>query len=513
MSPGDSPRVRGNDWGSLQAPEPDAHTPSLTVSIVVPAYRAGATLPYTLAALQAQSYPSHLLEVVVVDDDDGPPLDLPEIRPDNTRCVTSGESWGRAQACRTGAAVAEGSVLHWLDADMVPRRDQVAQQMRWHHASDHAVVLGHKLFLDDTDLPPVEAVHEAVVQDRLEQLFDGRPAEEHHWVEDIWRRTDELRTAGFRAFHVHVGATASVGRGLYEEAGGMDVALKLGEDVEFGYRLAARGAVFVAERSATSWHLGRSHLMRHGEEVQRFNAPYVAQRIPDLRKFRQERGRSYRVPFVEAVVETAGHRFEETQFSVDGLLGAVPSDLQVRVVGPWSQLTDERRELLRDPLLEQRLVREEYAGDPRVVLVEEVGESAFPAQFRLRLPAGWRPGPTSLDDLTRRMQKRSQGLVSILLGDGQVARLERTAALERARRVIREGEDLDDVVDLVSETRWIAGEEVGFEHHAATVPGAAPPARRAQPALDSPGRDASRAAPAVVGRRRLLDLFRPRRPR
>ena len=288
----------------------------------------------------------------------------------------------------------------------------------------------------------------------------------------------------------------------------MDVDLKLAEDVELGYRLAARGAVFVAERNATSWHLGRSHLMRHGEEVQRFNAPYVAQRIPDLRKFRQDHGRSYRVPFVEAVVETAGHRFEETKFSVDGLLAAVPSDLQVRLVGPWSQLTDERRELLGDPLLELRLAREEYAADARVVLAEEVGESAFPAQFRLRLPAGWRPGRTSLDDLTRRMQRRSQGLVSVLLGDGRVARLERTAAFERARRVIREGEDLDDVVDLVSETWWTAGDEVGFEHPAATTSASASPTGKARP-----GRGASREAPAVVGRRRLLDLLRPRRPR
>ncbi len=39
-------------------------------------------------------------------------------------------------------------MVHWLDADMLPYADHVEAQMRWHHAIDHAVVLGHKMFVD-----------------------------------------------------------------------------------------------------------------------------------------------------------------------------------------------------------------------------------------------------------------------------------------------------------------------------------------------------------------------------
>jgi GT2 family glycosyltransferase len=467
------------------------------VSIVVPAFRADATLPYTLAALAAQTYPAHLLEVVVVDDDDGPPLDLPELRPENTRVIGAPTSWGRANACRSGAAVAEGEVIHWLDADMVPSTEQVAHQMRWHHTIDHAVVLGHKLFLDPTDLSPVPEVHAAVLDHRLEELFAGRWVDTHEWVEKIWRRTDDLKTAGFRAFHVHVGATASVGRDLYADAGGMDDALRLGEDVELGYRLALKGAVFVAERRATSWHLGRSSLMKHQQQIQRYNAPFIAQRVPDFRKFRQDGGRSYRVPYIEVVVDTDGHGWGQVKYTVDGVLRARPADLRCLLVGRWSELREERRDPLQDALLELRLLREEYGEDHRVALVEKPERTGFPAQFRLHLPVGWRPGESTLDKLTSEMQKRAQGLRSVSLPDGQVARLERTAALERAIRVKEEGEDLDDAVAAVSGTWWSEGHEEGFRHHtdnssqtrATRPPPASPDSDRAS---DPAGRIAAR---------------------
>ena len=51
--------------------------------------------------------------------------------------------------------------------------------------------------------------------------------------------------------------------------------------------------------------------------------------------------------------------------------------------------------------------------------------------------------------------------VSVLLGDGQVARLERTSAFTRAARVVAAGEDLDDAVDDVSGTWWFDGARGG----------------------------------------------------
>lgn len=525
MSPRPQPRVKQNDWSVLEAPAPGGWTPDLSVSIVIPAFRADNTLAYTLAALEAQSYPSHLLEVVVVDDGNDPPLRLPECRPDNTRVVRTTTSWGRAHACHEGAAASDGDVIHWLDADMVPCRREVEMQMRWHHIVDYAVVLGQKTFIDAEDLPPVAEMHWAVAADELDALFSGRWSEEHTWVEKIWRRSGELTRVGFRAFHVHVGATASVRRGLYTLAGGMDPDLKLGEDIELGYRLAMRGGVFVPDRDAYSWHLGRSTLMCQEQEVQRYNAPFIAERVPDFRKFRQDRGRMYLVPYLEIVVDSGGHSFEEVKYTLDGVLQAVPGDVRCLLLGAWSELDDTRRSPLRDPLLDLRLLCEEYASEARVEFVEEIPETAFPAQYRLHLPAGWRPGETTMDDLARDMQKRALGLRSAILPDGRVVRLERTAAFERAARVMGRGEDIDDVVDQVAGTWWSDGVEDGFSHseHApsparrprpdAQAKGRRPVSPREATPVDPRARSRMRAAARAVGLGRVRAALRPRPPR
>src|SRR4051812_39314549 len=105
-----APRIPFNDYGVLGAPpEPGAWTARLSDSVVIPAYRAEGTLPLTLASLAAQTYPRHLLEVVVVDDGEHPMDRLPEIAPERTRVIRpSPDVWGKPSACAAGAQVAEG---------------------------------------------------------------------------------------------------------------------------------------------------------------------------------------------------------------------------------------------------------------------------------------------------------------------------------------------------------------------------------------------------------------------
>ncbi|HEX5560909.1 MAG TPA: glycosyltransferase [Nocardioidaceae bacterium] len=513
--PGGQPRVRGNDWPSLGPPPLGGWRPTLSVTVVVPAHQAAATLPLTLASLAVQTYPEDLLEVVVVDDASSPPVSLPELRPARTRLVPTTGSWGRGHACHVGALAAEGEVLHWLDADMVLHRDQVEAQLRWHHVLDHAVVLGTKTFVDAADgLPDPAEVARLVAEGRPADLFPGRWTAPHEWVEDYLASTEQLTRNPTKSYLVHTGACASVGRALYLRAGGLDDELKLGEDVELGYRLAQRGAVFVPDRDACSWHLGRSTLMQRQETVNRYNRPFVTDRMPDLRHWRAKR-RSYTVPWVQAVVEADGHPFAEARASVEGALTGSVADVEVLVVGPWSRLTGERRSPLTDPDGDLRLLRAEFRGEPRVRFVEDVPDTAFPATFRLRLPTGWAPGPDSLRRLALEMTRRDLGLVSLLLPDGCVARLERTSAVNRALTLLRVPErpargpttggtgpeSVDDLVDQVSGSWWFEGAEEGFVRPAAPQAppageqaGGTAPAAPARPRPGRPGRGAARRA-------------------
>jgi glycosyltransferase involved in cell wall biosynthesis len=458
------PRVRRNEWGSLTPPELGAWTPTLSVSVVIPAYDASRLLPAVLAGLAAQTYPAHLLEVVVADDGPGR-LELPEVRPERTRIVPVTEGWGRANACHAGALASDGDVVHWLDADMLVERDEVEAQLRWHHLLDYAVVLGHKWFVDPAAVlaaTPAQ-VRDAVAEGRTEEFFEGQERLPHDWVEQVHQRTDDLRNAGPRAQRAHVGATGSLHRALYDEAGGMGTMLRLGEDIDLGYRLAEVGAVFVPDRAARSWHLGFTHVMEQREKVNDHNDPYLCDRVPDMRPKRRL-GRLYSVPYVEVVLDVRGetdhHRVVTT---VDAVLASTLSDLSVVLLGDWSTLTDERRSPLGDPRLAERLVQAAYAGDPRVRLLSELPAGRCEAMFRLTLGnAAWAPLPDALTALLMHVERTHHGLRMVMMPDGTSARLERTAAVQRALRVAGPDEDLDSVVDEVYGTWWVEGGEAGF---------------------------------------------------
>ena len=456
------PVVRHNDWSVLAAPALGEWQPTRTVTMVVPAFNYSRTLPYVLAALAAQSYPQHLLEVVVVDDGSTPPLELPEIRPERTRLLRVESGWGRANACHQGALASDGEVLHWYDADMLAHREEVEAQMRWHHLVDYAVPGGDKRFVDPTSLldrSPAD-VRDTVAAGGAAGLFPGEEHEQHRWVEGFWRRTADLTRAGPRAQRVHIGMTGSVTRDLYLSSRGFDPSLRLGEDMALGHELAQAGGVFVVDREAMSWHLGRSQVLRRAEQVNRYNDPYLANLVPAMRPKRNRHGRAYEVPYLEVVVP-AGPA-DETVRVVDSLLDSSVPDLRVLVVGPWSEVHEERIQPVEDPVLETRIVHRSYRGEPRVRLVP-APDPATDAEFRLTLPGvAFAPSYDAMAVLLDDLERTHHGLRVIALPDGTAARLERTAATARVARLLADGDDPDELLDAAFGAATYDAARVGF---------------------------------------------------
>ena len=450
-------RVVRNDWSSLAVPDLAGWRPTMTVSVIIPAYRCQETLDLTLASLRRQTYPPELLEVVVVDDGSDPPLCLPPLRPARTRLVrVDGDGWGRANALRAGVAASTGEILHWLDADMVAFPEHVAAQARWHHVVPYAVTLGYKRFVAaaaDGGWPAPEAV------DRVESLFDS--GEPHHYVERYIAQTDQLRTADHLAFKIHVGATAALRRELYEAAGGFDATLRLGEDTEFGYRLAQAGAVFVPEPAARSWHLGLTHVMRHRAEVARWNRPFLADRIPHPRGWRRVGGPTWTVPLAEVVVPVGDEPVERVRTAVDAVLRGTTPDVAVTLVGPWDKLDGGRVRVLTDPHRDLRLIAATYRGEPRVRLATESPESAFPAPYLVELPPTYALAPDAVRRLTDLADRHRAGAVRVAPPDGPPIVLWRTAARSRAALVRTAGEPLLDAVAAVHGRRDATPEEIG----------------------------------------------------
>ncbi|MFC7382061.1 glycosyltransferase family 2 protein [Sphaerisporangium rhizosphaerae] len=461
------PRIRHNDYGVLTPPEPGAWTPRLSVSVVIAAYGHQDKLDLTLAALAAQSYPRHLLEVVVVDDGTTPALRLPEITPENTRLITTRPgARGRSDARNAGLAVADGDVVHWLDADMVTFPDEVEAHMRWHHLADYLVVMGYVRYVDHRPGGPAPAeVRAAVEAGATELLFDESASEAHSWIVDLAERTDGLRTAGDTAYRVHVTNAASVNARLLREAGPLDTGLVLGEDTELGYRLAQAGAAFVLAPEARSRHLGKSMMMRDGEQVRRYNQVFVPDHIPLMRWLRTHPRRQWLVPYVDVVVQTEGATYDELRATVDGFLASTLNDIRITLIGPWDSVREDRRNPLDSPALDLVMVRGLYRGEPRVRFAGQVPATAAPVPYRMFCPAGWVPGPETLRRLVAQAAERGDGLVSVALDEEDeviTARLEHTGAFARAALVRGEGEPLDAAVHEVYGTRWVDGRTLGF---------------------------------------------------
>jgi glycosyltransferase involved in cell wall biosynthesis len=516
----EAPRVRRNDWSGVSVPDLDGWRPTLAVSVIIPAYQCQPTLDLTLAALSRQTYPADLLEVVVADDNSDPPLVLPAIRPARTKLLRVESGWGRANALHWGAQHSDGDILHWLDADMLPYPEHVAAQARWQHVLPYAVTLGYKRFVDpdpDGAWPSAETV--AQIPD-LAQLFGGRPGDPHTYVERMINQSDQLRTADHLAFRIHVGATAALRRELYDAAGGLDTALRLGEDTELGYRLAQAGAVFVPEPAARSWHLGRTHVMRAQDQVTRYNRPFLADRVPFPRHWRKTGGPIWTVPLVEVVIPTGDEPLERVRAAVDSVLRGTERDVRVNLVGPWDKLDDARIRVLSDPLLDARLIAATYHGEPRVRLVAEAPASAFPAPYRLDLPVATALAPDALAGLIELADRHQAGVVQLSTPG---AMLWRTAALGRLRWTQADGESQLDAVTAVSGRRVLDASAAGLldlsvvepAQLAAGIAGLAQPARRPgfvpSASVEVEGvRSLARATILVawLGGRRVMSLLR-----
>lgn len=467
MTTWSQPLVHRNDWSSLVVPAVGSWTPTMSVSMVLPAWNAGRSLPYVLAGLAAQTYPAHLLEVVVVDDGSQPPLELSTPAPENTRLVRVQQGWGRGNARNLGVEATDGDVVHWLDADMVLRRDAVEAQLRWHHVIDYAVVLGAKLFVDPEPLYAThtpEEVAAAVAAGRDDEFFAEQHPVGHKWVEGMWRRTDQLRRAGTRGFRSHVTPTGSLRRTLFAEVGGMSDRLNMGEDVELGYRLSEAGAVLIPEHESRSWHLGTSQVMREKDRVNRYNDAHLSNLVPGMRPKRIRSGRAYDTPYLEVVIEM-DDLSERVIDCVDSFLDSEVFDLRVVLVGNWDTLDwSGRRAELLDPRLEERIVARTYANEPRVELRTSRPEGRSPATYRLELEdTAWAPLRPSLLAMLEDVERTHQGGREILADGRRVAALRATSATSRAVRVGADtGERVDEAIAEAYGTVSLSTAEAGW---------------------------------------------------
>lgn len=201
------------------------------ISVIVPVYNGGTQLVRCLDALMASDYESR--EIMVVDDGstDG---SAAEARARGVEVLRLDSQSGPAEARNRGARGARGSVLLFVDADVVVRRDTLTRV---------AALLRER--------PQVAAVFGS---------YDDAPAEEnfvsqyknllHHFVHQRSSPRAETFWAGCGA----------VRREAFAAVGGFDASMfsrPSVEDIELGYRLRDAGFEIVLDREIQVKHLKR----------------------------------------------------------------------------------------------------------------------------------------------------------------------------------------------------------------------------------------------------------------
>ena len=96
------------------------------------------------------------------------------------------------------------------------------------------------------------------------------------------RRSDDLRVETTDAYRIVIGATLAVTADQYWAVGGFrELGIRGIEDIEFGYRAYANGAVFVVDRDAVHWHQGRRTMnLQRKAQIMLEREPYAQRLLP-----------------------------------------------------------------------------------------------------------------------------------------------------------------------------------------------------------------------------------------
>jgi glycosyltransferase involved in cell wall biosynthesis len=217
--------------------------PVKRLSVVIPTYNRRDRLARVLAALERQTTPAADFEVVIVDDGstDGTTEWLGQRATPFELCALRQANAGPARARNAGVERASGEIVLFIDDDVEPVPELIAEHLRLHAAEPNIVVIGPL-----ASLPHYEQPWVAWEQAKVEAQY--RAMERGDWAPT------------FRQFWT---GNASLARAHILGAGGFDPSYLRAEDVELGVRLKDRGLSFrfnpaarglhFAERSLASW--------------------------------------------------------------------------------------------------------------------------------------------------------------------------------------------------------------------------------------------------------------------
>lgn len=203
------------------------------LSIVIATYNGRENLGRCLDALLRQTADPSEFEVVVADDgsSDGGPEEIEALKSPFRLRVLRLQKGGQAAAQNAGVEQAEGAACLLLDDDVIAAPGLVAAHLRAHRDSPRTLAIGDLRQDADGALDWFARAFEEEWNAHFLELTQ-RPV---RWT-DCW------------------GGNLSFPRDVFLEIGGVSTELKVGYDIELGYRLALAGCAIAYLADAASTH-------------------------------------------------------------------------------------------------------------------------------------------------------------------------------------------------------------------------------------------------------------------
>lgn len=204
-------------------------TGSVTISVIVPAFRAETLLPRVLTPLLAMRDRGEVQEVIVVDDC-SPDRTSEVAREMGATVITTPKNGGPGVARNLAAQSAKGAVLWFVDSDVI--------------ADPRGALRVQAAFAD----PAVAAVFGSYDETPPGGWFSRYKNLMHRYYHQTARRTATTFWAGCGAVRAD----------MFRRLGGFDVSIYRVpsiEDIELGYRIHAAGGVIVVDPTLLGKHL------------------------------------------------------------------------------------------------------------------------------------------------------------------------------------------------------------------------------------------------------------------
>ena len=387
--------VHARRYRQIAAEPLEAFTPARPVSVLVLCPAGPDGLARTLAALERQTYPKELVEIMILApggarlwDGFGPPAP-------NVRMLQSEN--GIPEARNKGVQAAANDLLVFLDGGMVADPRWLAAHARWHHYVSDAVTIGTAAFVaaGGTETETTMSARGPVV---------GLCADD--WAEVLAR------------------ASFGISRRFFETVGGFDASLSDPgtQEIDFGNRIFVRGGMPVP--------VAEARVLVPGTQ------PHVSTdrggtTIPDSR---------LRVPKYTVTVTATTGMAQEACETARRLLRDHGSDLVILLDIPQGNRAAD-------------WLDREFRSDPRVRFSTRTAgaHEEFPATpFHIRIPAGANAGSALVHSLVAGLGDAVAG--TSCLRDGACVSITRAWALHRAQRAGRKVADFGSVVTIAPGT-------------------------------------------------------------